>query len=557
MGFFSSIKRLWSSNKTEATPQTPQAPAEEAQAASQPTEAEGGTSPETPPAPDTPQPPVVSETLPETASAGPQQAAQEADQPAAGQSFEPDGAPAHAPMTAEPDASPAPVAARTAKDGLPEASTSASAAHAAGSGLSEAPAPVDQPAPQPYAPVEPSGWRATLLLALREAEPRLSVWLSIVLEDLGPDARTGDELWERVRFLLTALGAPENEADAFVADFAAWAERMEYEEVADFRSELQYRLALALDLEDEEDERSRIFLKLHQGLERTREQLGKGLSTLFASHGDLSADFWDELEELFIMADMGVEAAAELCKRLKSRARAASATTPEELRPLLAAELEEIFRIPRGVVAVNPPEVVLIIGVNGVGKTTTIAKLAYRARMQGKKVLLAAADTFRAAAVEQLGIWAERTGSGFHSKGQNADPAAVAWEAMDIAIRDQYDILFIDTAGRLHTKSNLMDELHKIREVIARKHPGAPHRSILIVDATTGQNALQQTKIFKEAAGIDELILTKLDGTAKGGVAVAVSMQYGIPITYVGLGEKMEDLRPFNGDDFAKALLEQ
>ena len=557
MGFFSSIKRLWSSNKTEATPQTPQVPAEEAQAVSQPTETEGGTSPETPPASATPQPPAVSETLPETASAGPQQAAQEADQPAAGQSFEPDKAPAHAPMTAEPDASPAPVAARTAKDGLPEASTSASAAHAAGGGLPEAPAPVDQPAPQPYAPVEPSGWRATLLLALREAEPRLSVWLSIVLEDLGPDARTGDELWERVRFLLTALGAPENEADAFVSDFAAWAERMEYEEVADFRSELQYRLALALDLEDEEDERSRIFLKLHQGLERTREQLGKGLSTLFASHGDLSADFWDELEELFIMADMGVEAAAELCKRLKSRARAASATTPEELRPLLAAELEEIFRIPRGVVAVNPPEVVLIIGVNGVGKTTTIAKLAYRARMQGKKVLLAAADTFRAAAVEQLGIWAERTGSGFHSKGQNADPAAVAWEAMDIAIRDQYDILFIDTAGRLHTKSNLMDELHKIREVIARKHPGAPHRSILIVDATTGQNALQQTKIFKEAAGIDELILTKLDGTAKGGVAVAVSMQYGIPITYVGLGEKMEDLRPFNGDDFAKALLEQ
>ena len=356
---------------------------------------------------------------------------------------------------------------------------------------------------------------------------------------------------------MTALGAPENEADAFVADFAAWAARMEYEEVADFRSELQYRLALALDLEDEEDERNRIFLKLHQGLERTREQLGKGLSTLFASHGDLSADFWDELEELFIMADMGVEAATELCKRLKSRARAASATTPEELRPLLAAELEDIFRIPRRVVAVNPPEVVLIIGVNGVGKTTTIAKLAYRARMQGKKVLLAAADTFRAAAVEQLGIWAERTGSGFHSKGQNADPAAVAWEAMDVAIREQYDILFIDTAGRLHTKSNLMDELHKIREVIARKHPGAPHRSILIVDATTGQNALQQTKIFKEAAGIDELILTKLDGTAKGGVAVAVSMQYGIPITYVGLGEKMEDLRPFNGDDFAKALLEQ
>ena len=515
MGFFSSIKRLWSSNKTAETPETPQAPAEEALAAPQPAETEDGASHEESSVSDAPQSPVeVLEKLPETAAAEQQQADLEMDQLAAGQSLEPDG-------------------------------------------QAPAPAAAAQPAPQPDAPKEPSGWRDTLLLTLREAEPRLSVWLSIALEDLGPDARTGDELWERVRFLLTALGAPENEADAFVADFAAWAARMEYEEVADFRSELQYRLALALDLEDEEDERNRIFLKLHQGLERTREQLGKGLSTLFASHGDLSADFWDELEELFIMADMGVEAATELCKRLKSRARAASATTPEELRPLLAAELEDIFRIPRRVVAVNPPEVVLIIGVNGVGKTTTIAKLAYRARMQGKKVLLAAADTFRAAAVEQLGIWAERTGSGFHSKGQDADPAAVAWEAMDVAIRDQYDILFIDTAGRLHTKSNLMDELHKIREVIARKHPGAPHRSILIVDATTGQNALQQTKIFKEAAGIDELILTKLDGTAKGGVAVAVSMQYGIPITYVGLGEKMEDLRPFNGDDFAKALLEQ
>ena len=489
MGFFSSIKRLWSSNKTAETPETPQVPAEEVLADPQPAETEDGASHEESSVSDAPQSPVeVLEKLPETAAAEQQQADLEMDQLAAGQSLEPDG-------------------------------------------QAPAPAAAAQPAPQPDAPKEPSGWRDTLLLTLREAEPRLSVWLSIALEDLGPDARTGDELWERVRFLLTALGAPENEADAFVADFAAWAARMEYEEVADFRSELQYRLALALDLEDEEDERNRIFLKLHQGLERTREQLGKGLSTLFASHGDLSADFWDELEELFIMADMGVEAATELCKRLKSRARAASATTPEELRPLLAAELEDIFRIPRRVVAVNPPEVVLIIGVNGVGKTTTIAKLAYRARMQGKKVLLAAADTFRA--------------------------AAVAWEAMDVAIRDQYDILFIDTAGRLHTKSNLMDELHKIREVIARKHPGAPHRSILIVDATTGQNALQQTKIFKEAAGIDELILTKLDGTAKGGVAVAVSMQYGIPITYVGLGEKMEDLRPFNGDDFAKALLEQ
>ncbi len=548
MGFFSSIKRLWSSNKASEDQETPQTPAETperqpAEDAAEPARAEEPEEPvqkaETAPAPaSAPEPDVVELTEqarpePETPEASPEPTTEPGMKTAVEPKAEPtdDTSPEPAPESA-PVQAPEPEQAPRVSAPEPE----------------QTPTPVSVPA-------APSGWRDTLLLTLREAEPRLSVWLSIVLEDLGPDARTGDELWDRIRFLLTALGAPEDEAQAFVADFASWAERMEYEEVADFRSELQYRLALALDLEDEEDERNRIFLKLHQGLERTREQLGKGLSTLFASHGDLSDDFWDELEELFIMADMGVEAATELCKRLK--ARSASASTPDELRPLLAAELEEIFRIPRRVVAVNPPEVVLIIGVNGVGKTTTIAKLAYRARMQGKKVLLAAADTFRAAAVEQLGIWAERTGSGFHAKGQDADPAAVAWEAMDIAVRDHYDVVFVDTAGRLHTKSNLMDELHKIREIIARKHPGAPHRSILIIDATTGQNALQQTKIFKEAAGIDELILTKLDGTAKGGVAVAVSMQYGIPITYVGLGEKMEDLRPFNGDDFAKALLEQ
>ena len=512
MGFFSSIKRLWSSNKPAETQETPQAPAEEALAGPQPAETEGGASHEEPSASDAPQSPVeFSEKLPETAAVEQQQADLERDQPVAGQSLEPDGQ--------------APV-----------------------------PAAAAQPAPQPSAPEKPSGWRDTLLLTLREAEPRLSVWLSIALEDLGPDARTGDELWERVRFLLTALGAPENEADAFVADFAAWAARMEYEEVADFRSELQYRLALALDLEDEEDERNRIFLKLHQGLERTREQLGKGLSTLFASHGDLSADFWDELEELFIMADMGVEAATELCKRLKSRARAASATTPEELRPLLAAELEDIFRIPRRVVAVNPPEVVLIIGVNGVGKTTTIAKLAYRARMQGKKVLLAAADTFRAAAVEQLGIWAERTGSGFHSKGQNADPAAVAWEAMDVAIREQYDILFIDTAGRLHNKKNLMDELNKIFRVITREYEEAEVRTLLVIDATTGQNGLQQAKEFSEVTDVTGIVLTKLDGTAKGGIAVAIMDELKLPVLYIGVGEGIEDLQAFDANAFVDAI---
>lgn len=288
------------------------------------------------------------------------------------------------------------------------------------------------------------------------------------------------------------------------------------------------------------------------------DKLKKITTNLFSGFSEADEAFFEELEETLILADLGMDTALDAVEKLRTRVRKEKLQDQEAVKAALRDILAEEMDVGGTELDLSTrPAVVLFIGVNGVGKTTTIAKLAYRARMQGKKVLLAAADTFRAAAVEQLGIWAERTGSGFHSKGQNADPAAVAWEAMDVAIREQYDILFIDTAGRLHTKSNLMDELHKIREVIARKHPGAPHRSILIVDATTGQNALQQTKIFKEAAGIDELILTKLDGTAKGGVAVAVSMQYGIPITYVGLGEKMEDLRPFNGDDFAKALLEQ
>ncbi len=393
-----------------------------------------------------------------------------------------------------------------------------------------------------------------LTLRLREAEPRLSVWLGIVLE--GVD-ETGDLLWRRLSFLLGALEAPPQETQAFVDDFRAWTQRMEYRQVEEFRSELQYRLALALDLEDEEDERSRLFIKITEGLARTREQFARGLDSLFSSHGELDDAFWEELEELFIMADLGYEPSMELVERLKERARKEKVTEASGMRALLMAEVEEIFRAPRRIAAINPPEVILMIGVNGVGKTTTIAKLAHRVRMQGKKVMIAAADTFRAAAIEQLQVWAGRVGALFHAKTPGADPASVAYEAMDRAVKEGVDVLFVDTAGRLQTKVNLMEELTKIRQVLGKKHPGAPHRSILVIDATTGQNALSQTKLFKEAAGVDELILTKLDGTAKGGVAIAVAMQHHLPITFVGLGEKLEDLRPFNGEDYARALLGQ
>ena len=413
----------------------------------------------------------------------------------------------------------------------------------------DAAAPEATLAAQPFVPGPAD---EALTLRLREAEPRLSVWLGIVLE--GVD-ETGDLLWQRLFFLLRALDAPEAEAQNFVRDFQEWLTRMDYRQVEEFRSELQYRLALALDMEDEEDERNRLFLKISQGLSRTREQFAKGLDALFAGHGELNDAFWEELEELFIMADLGYEPSIELVERLKERARKEKVTESAKVRELLMAEVEEIFRAPRRIAAVNSPEVVLMIGVNGVGKTTTIAKLAHRDRMQGKKVMIAAADTFRAAAIEQLQVWAGRVGALFHARTAGSDPAAVAYEAMDRALQEGVDVLYVDTAGRLQTKVNLMEELTKIRQVLGKKNAGAPHSSILVIDATNGQNALSQTKLFKEAAGIDELILTKLDGTAKGGVAIAVAMQHHLPITYVGLGEKMEDLRPFSGEDYARALL--
>ena len=391
-----------------------------------------------------------------------------------------------------------------------------------------------------------------MALALQKAEPSLSAWLPIILD--GVD-KADDLFWQRIAFLLRALQTPDGEARRFMDEFRAWLEDMDYHWLEDFRSELQYRLALALDMEDEEDERDRLFAKLQNGLARTRSRLGQGLSALFSGHKALDKDFWDEMEELFIMADMGAEPSMALVSRLKERARTEGVDSPDALMPLLEQEVEAVFRQPRRIACLDHPEVLLMVGVNGVGKTTTIAKLAYREKMQGKKVLIAAADTFRAAAVEQLEVWAKRIGADFHAKGMGADPAAVAYEAMDLAMKGGYDVLFIDTAGRLHTKSNLMDELHKIRMVLSRKMPAAPHRTILVIDATTGQNALQQTKMFKESSGVNEIILTKLDGTAKGGVALAVASQFDVPITFIGLGEKMEDLRPFDPHAFARALL--
>lgn len=425
----------------------------------------------------------------------------------------------------------------------------------------EAPSAAAEPEKAAEQPVQSAGAAAPspasaeeeeLTVRLRACEPRLSVWLDTVLDGV---TEAGPLLEKRIRFLLSSLEAPAAEIDSFVSDFSGWLERMEYRNLDEFRSELQYRLALALDLEDEEDERSRLFIKLSDGLAKTREQFSRRLEGLFASNGELNDEFWEQMEEIFIMADLGYEASEELVSRLRERCRQEKVTSSQGVREVLRQEIKSIFTQPRRISAVNPPEIVLMIGVNGAGKTTTIAKLAYRDRMQGKKVMIAAADTFRAAAIDQLRVWSERVGTLFHAKQPGADPASVAYEAVDRAIKEGVDVLYVDTAGRLQTKVNLMDELTKIRQVIGKKHPGAPHRTVLVLDATTGQNALSQAKLFKESAGVDELILTKLDGTAKGGVAIAVAMQYKLPITFIGLGEKVEDLRPFNGDDYADALL--
>ena len=404
------------------------------------------------------------------------------------------------------------------------------------------------------APAEPAqAWRDSLAAALSTGRAKVSEWLGILLTGI---ASPGPELWARLRFLFAALDVPGTEAETFIAEFAAWAKAMNLHKPEDLRSELRYRLILALDLEQEQEERTSILKKITQGLAKTRERFTTGLGALFGRTGGLDAAFWDELEEIFIMADMGSEATQKLIGNLKARARSMGVTEAARFREVLGSELEGIFPLPKKPRVAAAPEVVMMVGVNGVGKTTTIAKLAYRARLQGRKVLIAAGDTFRAAAIGQLEIWAGRVGAGIFSKPEGSDPAAVAFEAVDLAQREGFDLVLLDTAGRLHTQVNLMEELRKIKRVLDKKHPGAPHRTVLVIDATTGQNALSQTKLFHEAVGVDEIVLTKLDGTAKGGVMVSVAITHKLPISFIGLGERMEDLRPFVGEDFAKALLD-
>lgn len=306
--------------------------------------------------------------------------------------------------------------------------------------------------------------------------------------------------------------------------------------------------------------KSGFFQRLRKGLAKTREFLTTDIDQLFSTGRKVDDAVLEELEEKLITADLGVEISMGLIQKI-SRRKFGQTTTAEELKDILKQEILALFpEMPAGqgieetLLPQTKPHVVLVVGVNGVGKTTTIGKMAAASHREGKKVLIAAADTFRAAAGEQLDIWAERAGAEIVRHKANSDPAAVAFDGVDAAVARKIDTVLIDTAGRLHTKVNLMEELKKIKKAVSKRIPDAPHETLLVLDATTGQNALSQAKLFHQAVGITSIALTKLDGTAKGGIVVGICKETGIPIRYIGVGEKIDDLQPFDPKSFVEAL---
>lgn len=302
------------------------------------------------------------------------------------------------------------------------------------------------------------------------------------------------------------------------------------------------------------------FDRLKAGLQKTKEALVGQVNTVMSVFRKIDDELFEELEEALIRGDVGVTTSTELVEELRRQARQRGLKNGDELLPLLKELVAE--RLGSSVVPLNMNEggltVILVVGVNGVGKTTTIGKLARHLREdRGKKVILAAADTFRAAAIDQLKVWGERAEVEVVAHAEGADPAAVAFDGVKVARERGADVLIVDTAGRLHNKGHLMDELGKIARVLGREVPGAPHETLLVLDATTGQNAIQQTKLFKEVAGVTGIALTKLDGTAKGGVVVAITDTVQVPVKFIGVGERLDDLQPFDPKQFADALFSE
>jgi len=300
------------------------------------------------------------------------------------------------------------------------------------------------------------------------------------------------------------------------------------------------------------------FQKLKEGLEKTRKGIMEKVDQVLVSFGKIDDDLFDELEEVLIASDVGVDTTLKIIENIKKKVKERKLTNPIEVKNLLKEEIKNILSGGNNTLDLSgSPSVIVVIGVNGVGKTTSIGKIANLLKRNGKKVILAAGDTFRAAAIDQLEIWAQRAGVDIIKQSEGSDPAAVVYDAIQAAKSRKADVLICDTAGRLHTKKNLMEELKKISRVIERELPYAPKEVLLVLDATTGQNAISQAKTFKEAAEITGIVLTKLDGTAKGGIVIAIKSELGIPVKLVGVGEKIDDLQLFDAEEYTEALFVQ
>lgn len=307
----------------------------------------------------------------------------------------------------------------------------------------------------------------------------------------------------------------------------------------------------------EEEKKQGFFARLKSGLGRTRSNIVAGMNRVFTGHSAIDEDFYEELEEIMIMGDMGVQTTDQILEQLRDQVKEQRVREPQACRELLIQDIREQMHVdPEAYDFEDEPSVVLIIGVNGVGKTTSVGKLADIYKRRGKRVLIAAADTFRAAAYDQLKVWSERAGVEMISGSEGADPASVVYDAVNAAKARHTDILLCDTAGRLQNKKNLMNELEKINRIISREYPEARRENLVVLDAAMGQNALSQAREFAQVTDLTGIILTKMDGSSKGGIAIAIESELGIPVKYIGVGEQLEDLQRFDPDDFVRALFD-
>lgn len=325
----------------------------------------------------------------------------------------------------------------------------------------------------------------------------------------------------------------------------------------EIKEEKENKAQEKIETEDEEKEKKSLFSRLKEGLKKTRASIQEKVETTLRLHGKIDDELFEELEEILITADIGVNTSLEIIERVKEKVKKNKITEVMEIKNILKEEMITLLDSENNSLNIeNSPSLILVVGVNGAGKTTTIGKLGKKLKDEGKSVAIVAGDTFRAAAIEQLQQWGERTDIEVISQSEGADPAAVIFDGIQYAKSKNIDVLICDTAGRLHNKKNLMNELNKISRIIEREFPKATRETLLVIDATTGQNAIQQAKVFKESADITGIVLTKLDGTAKGGVVLSVQGEVNVPVKLVGVGEKVEDLQNFSSKDFIEAIFE-